>query len=297
MIIEGKKTQIRDRVALYVQRYPSQNMAANSLKGISAATLSNILNGKWDKISEEMWLRLDAQIVKHEGWQIFSTCAYRDMTLYLGDSQAQSSVMWVTAPAGTGKSTAAASYAALNPHVYRLTCASDMTRTDFVHELARQVGVRTSGMSVREAFSEILRHLVTLDKPLLIFDEADKLADSVMYYFISIYNALEDRCGIVFLSTAAIKKRIRHGIERDKKGYDELESRVGRRFVDLSPVYAKEVEQICYANGLQDRNAINRVKSDAAEYGNDLRRVKRAVHRELRRLGLSGDDNQEQEEA
>ena len=39
MIIEEKKTQIRDRVALYVQRYPSQNMAANSLKGISAATL------------------------------------------------------------------------------------------------------------------------------------------------------------------------------------------------------------------------------------------------------------------
>jgi Rad3-related DNA helicase len=295
MIQETQKKKISERAALYVQRYPSQNMAANSLKGISAATLSNIVNGKWDRISDEMWLRLDSQLVSHEGWQIFSTSAYRDMTLFLGDSQTESSVMWVTAPAGTGKSTAAASYAALHPHVYRLTCASDMTRTDFVHELARNVGVRTSGMSVREAFSEILRHLVTLERPLLIFDEADKLADSVMYYFISIYNALEDRCGIVFLSTDAIKKRIRHGVLRDKKGYDELESRIGRRFVDLSPVNAREVEQICYANGLQDRAAIAKVKADAAEHGNDLRRVKRAVHRELRRLGLS--DTMPEEEA
>jgi len=296
MITDEKKSKIRERAALYVQRYPSQNMAANSLKGISAATLSNIINGKWNGISEEMWLRLESQLVKNEGWQIYATRAYRDMTLFLGDSQAESSVMWITAPAGTGKSTAAASYAALNPHVYRLTCASDMTRTDFVHELARQIGVRTAGMSVREAFQATLKHLVTLERPLLIFDEADKLSDSVIYYFISIYNALEDRCGIVFLSTAAIKKRIRLGIARDKKGYDELESRIGRRFVDLSAVNAQEVEQICYANGLQDRSAIQNVKADAAQYWNDLRRVKRAVHRELRRLGLkAGDQNAEED--
>lgn len=296
MITDDKKSKLRERAALYVQRYPSQNMAANSLKGISAATLSNIINGKWNGISEEMWLRLESQLVKNEGWQIYATRAYRDMTLFLGDSQAESSVMWITAPAGTGKSTAAASYAALHPHVYRLTCASDMTRTDFVHELARQIGVRTAGMSVREAFQATLKHLVTLERPLLIFDEADKLSDSEIYYFISIYNALEDRCGIVFLSTAAIKKRIRLGIARDKKGYDELESRIGRRFVDLSSVNAQEVEQICYANGLQDRSAIQNVKADAAQYWNDLRRVKRAVHRELRRLGLkAGDQNAEED--
>lgn len=296
MITDEKKSKLRERAALYVQRYPSQNMAANSLKGISAATLSNIINGKWNGISEEMWLRLESQLVKNEGWQIYATRAYRDMTLFLGDSQAESSVMWITAAAGTGKSTAAASYAALHPHVYRLTCASDMTRTDFVHELARQIGVRTAGMSVREAFQATLKHLVTLERPLLIFDEADKLSDSVIYYFISIYNALEDRCGIVFLSTSAIKKRIRLGIARDKKGYDELESRIGRRFVDLSAVNAQEVEQICYANGLQDRSAIQNVKADAAQYWNDLRRVKRAVHRELRRLGLkAGELNTEEE--
>lgn len=288
MNTEQQKTKTRDRLARYVQRYPSQNMAAVSLKGISAATVSNILSGKWKNISEDMWQRLESQLIKNEGWQIFSTAAYRDMTFFLADAQEQSSVMWVAAPAGIGKSTAAASYAALNRNVYRLTCATDMTKSDFVHELAAQIGVRTAGMSIREAFQEILRHVVTLERPLLIFDEADKLADSVMYYFISIYNALEDRCGIVFLSTSYIKKRIRNGVMKDKKGYDEIESRICRRYVDLTPVSAAEIEQICLVNGLSDAAAVGRVRTEARECGNDLRRVKRSVHKELRRLQLEG---------
>lgn len=278
---ESKKIDIRNRLAKYCQRYPSNNMAAASLKNISAATISNILNGKWNNISDDMFKRLESQLVKNEGWQIFSTNAYQDMTFYLSYCQQHSCVMWVAAPAGIGKSTAASSYAALHRNVFRLTCAPDMTRSDFVHELAGQVGVRTNGMSIRAAFSEILRHLVTLDKPLLVFDEADKLADSVMFYFISIYNALEDRAGIVFLSTAAIKKRITNGVLRDKKGYDEIESRICRRYVDLTPVSAAEIEQICLANNLQDPAAIGRVKADVKAYGNDLRRVKQSVNREL----------------
>ena len=278
---ESKKMDVRNRLATYCQRYPSNNMAAASLQNISAATISNILNGKWANISEDMWKRLEAQLMKNEDWKIFSTSAYKDMTIYLDYAQDHSRVMWVAAPAGIGKSTAASSYAALNRNVFRLTCAPDMTRSDFVHELSSLVGVRTNGLSLRQAFNEILRHVVTLDRPLLIFDEADKLADSVMYYFISIYNALEGRCGIVFLSTPAIKRRITNGVLRDKKGYDEIESRICRQYIALTPVKATEIEQICFANNLTEEAAIARVKADVRSYGNDLRRVRQSVEREL----------------
>ena len=286
MYSEEQKQKTRDRLARYVQRYPSLNMASASLKDISSATVSNILSGKWSLISDKMWQRLDAQLVRNDGWQIYATKAYQDMDLYLRISQEESRVMWIAAPAGIGKSTAAGSYAALHKNVFRMTCSSDMNKTDFVQELAALVGVRTGGLSVRAAFGEILRHLVTIDHPLLVFDEADKLPDSVMYYFISIYNALEDRCGIVFLSTNYIRQRIRRGVERGKKGYDELESRICRSYVDLTPVSAGEVEQICLANGLQAREGIARVKNEGGRYGNDLRRVKSVVRTELRRLDL-----------
>ena len=44
---------------------------------------------------------------------------------------------------------------------------------------------------------------------------------------------------------------------------------------------AAEIEQICLANNLQDPAAIERVKGDVRAYGNDLRRVKQSVNREL----------------
>ena len=76
MYSEEQKEKTRERLARYVQRYPSLNMAAASLKDISSATVSNILQRKWSLISEKMWLRLEAQLARNDGWQIYATSAY-----------------------------------------------------------------------------------------------------------------------------------------------------------------------------------------------------------------------------
>lgn len=64
-----------------------------------------------------------------------------------------------------------------------------------------------------------------LNNPLIIFDEGDKLTDSVFNYFISIYNRLEGHSGIVFFSTDYIKRRMENGLRYNKKGYKEINSR------------------------------------------------------------------------
>ena len=65
-----QKERIRERLEAYVRRYPSQNKAANSLKGTSAGTISSILNGKWDSISDEMWMKLSSQLDASSEWQL-----------------------------------------------------------------------------------------------------------------------------------------------------------------------------------------------------------------------------------
>lgn len=286
MLTEETKKSIASDLKAFVSRYRSQSRAAAALKGVSAATLSCLLNGKWDLISDDMWLRVRSQAGKDSGWTICRTNAFSDMMTYLSDSQDESSVTWVVAPAGSGKSTAAQAYAAGHANVYTLLCSEDMHRADFIHELASATGVRTAGMTVRECLHAIIRHLVTLDAPLLVFDEGDKLNDSVLYYFISLYNALEGYCGMVFLSTSYMEQRVRRGVAAGKKGYDELDSRISRRFVPLSPVSAEEVRAICEANGLTDKNAVASVVSDVSRYGFDLRRVRKAVHKELRKAEI-----------
>ena len=49
------KKDICEALRLYVAKYPSQNKAAASLDGTSAGTVSSILSGKWENISDEMW--------------------------------------------------------------------------------------------------------------------------------------------------------------------------------------------------------------------------------------------------
>ena len=47
-----EKNAISERLRAYVAKYPSQTKAAGSLKGVSVGTVSNILNGRFENISD-----------------------------------------------------------------------------------------------------------------------------------------------------------------------------------------------------------------------------------------------------
>lgn len=268
----------------YVDRYPSQVKAANSLKGIiSTGTLSMLLNGKYDMISDEMFMRLRARV---EGmsreWQLCNTNLFRELETLLGDAQEYQNVAWAVAPAGSGKTTAVRAYVEAHENAFLVCCSEDMRRGDFIRELARTVGVDTADVSLRMALDKTIRHLYTLDRPIVIFDEGDKLPDIVLYYFISIYNALEGRCGMVFISTHYIKRRMEIGLAYNKKGYDEIHSRICRKFIELTPASEAEVAAVARANGIVDDKTLQEVVKDAISCRCDLRRVKREVHKQKR---------------
>lgn len=279
-----EKQAIQAQLQAYVAKYPSQNKAVNSLTGTSAGTVNAVLNGKFDNISDEMLLRIRAQVAPAgtADWTLCETTAFRELTLLLEDAQQNRSVAWVVGSAGLGKTTTARAYAATHENVFHICCSEDMQRGDFIRELARVIGIRSNKESLRERLQIVTDCLKTLDRPLLIFDEGDKLMDSVFYYFISIYNALEGHCGIIFLSTEYIKRRMENGLTYNKKGYDEIYSRVCRRFIDLTPASAHEVAALCRANGLDNEQAIAEVVKDASTCKYDLRRVKKAVHKSKR---------------
>lgn len=281
--LEEKQT-IQAQLQAYVAKYPSQNKAVNSLTGTSAGTVNAVLNGKFDNISDEMLLRIRSQVAPAgtSDWTLCETTAFRELTLLLEDAQQNRSVAWVVGGAGLGKTTTARAYAATHENVFHICCSEDMQRGDFIRELARVIGIRSNKESLRERLQIVTDCLKTLDRPLLIFDEGDKLMDSVFYYFISIYNALEGHCGIIFLSTEYIKRRMENGLTYNKKGYDEIYSRVCRRFIDLTPASAHEVAALCRANGLDNERAIAEVVKDASTCKYDLRRVKKAVHKSKR---------------
>lgn len=282
---QQEQNNIVEGLRAYVAKYPSQNKAAASLNGISAGTLSAILNGKHEAISEEMWRNIASQITLPSGgaeWQFVETHTYKEIAFALGDAQQYKKVRWITGDAGCGKTTTAGLYAAENREVFTVLCDEDMRKGDFVREIARKVGFKSAGMRIRDILDTAIERLMQMDSPLLIFDEGDKLNDNVFHYFINIYNRLEGKCGIVFMSTSYIHHRIARGINGNRKGYNEIFSRIGRKFFELEPTSAVDVAAICQANGLNDRKQIDRIIEEADEKSFDLRCVKTAIHREKR---------------
>ena len=270
-----EKQTIVERLIEFCDQKGSQAKAAAALK-VSNATVSQMINGNWELIKDEMWRTVSNGIGMQGGnWATVATGGYKRMTSVLEDAQAYSLVMAVIGDAGCGKTQAIEHYVKNHRNAYHLQCAEYWNKKNFLQNLCQQMGMRNTYGTVYDLIEDIVRELEKEDSPLIIVDEADKLSDVVLYFFITFYNRLEDHCGIVLCATGYLKKRIIAGERNERKGFAEIHSRVGRNFIGMPQTTSEDIAAICEANGVEDLNAINTIckKSDF-----DLRRVKRLVH-------------------
>ena len=291
MITNEEKEMIRVRLGEYCEMKGSQKRAATSLVGVSPATVTQIVTGKWELINEKMWRSVAAQIgVKQTRWNIVETRNYKALSDIFADAQENALVLAVCGEAGTGKSLTAAHYGAENPNVYVLACSEYWNRKTFLRELLRVMGKNPAGDTVGDMVDDVVMELKRRENPLIILDEADKLSDQVMFFFITFYNKLEDYCGIVLMATDYLEKKVRRGLRLNKKGYKEIYSRIGRRFVAMPGLSATDISDVCRANGVESLREIDTVKKDCE---GDLRRVKRKCHA-LNRMRRQAEERMEE---
>ena len=196
------------------------------------------------------------------------------MTFTLENAQRDSLVMAVIGEAGSGKTEAIKNYAAGGRNVYHLVCSEYWNRRTFMAKVLQSMGEIYSGTTVADMMDAIVDTLKRKESPLIVLDEADKLSDQVLYFFISLYNQLEGRCGIIMTATRYLRARIEKGLRLNRKGYAEIYSRIGRKFVELPLHNSEDVAAVCSANGVTDPKTINGIIDEA---DGDLRRVKRSV--------------------
>lgn len=272
---QTEKEAIAAKLRVYVDSKESQNAAAKTLRGVSAATVSQILNSKWELIADDMWRTVAHQIgYDPRRWAVVETEGYVRMTQVLADAQRHSLVMAVVGDAECGKSQAIKTYAEQNRGVIALSCSEYWNRKEFLGELLQSLGVEPGGTTVADMVREVIKQLKRREGVLIVMDEADKLSDQVLYFFISLYNQLEDQCGIILTATSNLKARIEKGLRLNRKGYAEIYSRIGRKFVELPLPDSEDIAAVCVANGVRDTKAINKIVDEA---DGDLRRVKRSV--------------------
>ena len=253
----------------------SANKVAAEMPGVSSATISQMRNHNWDLIAEEMWRKVAAYTGSSStGWNFAETRNSQDLSKMFTDSQAHSLVLAITGKAGVGKTETAKKYERENKNVFLLSCNEYWDKRWFLRELLAKMGKDHAGLTLPEMMYKTTQLLKSIENPMIIMDEADKLADNVLLFFITLYNELENHSGIVLMATHFLEKRIRRGAAMEKKGYREIYSRVGLRFIELEQTAFLDVEQICKANGIDDSSTIRTISKDCE---GDVRRVRRLI--------------------
>lgn len=275
-----EKRETKYKLSIYIAGFSSQKKAAESLEGVSEATIIGMLNESdgWNRISDAMWRNVASQvggIVEFN--KLVETQNFQTLTLYFEIAKEEGASFAIVGGAGWGKSYAAKWFSAVRrkDNVYYLECAEYWNKKMFLQKLMAQMGKSCYGMGTGELMENIVREMRRQKNPLIIIDEVDKLPDPVLKFFITLYNELNKTCGFIWLSTDAIKKRITKGIDKGTVGYQELYSRIGASFVALNIPTSDEVKEICVANSIKDQQTISIISNEVKELKGDLRRVDR----------------------
>ncbi len=262
MILQDKKN-IQTQLKHYCEKTGSQNAASKKLKGVSSATITQILTGKWENISDDMWRNIASQIEGNKGdnWKLAETSVYNKIHSHFSDAKNNpQGIRALIANASMGKSVAIKSFCNQHKKSYYILCHKHLNIRGLLREMLKQMGKDSSG-TAGEMLDNLLSYLMRDETPLFIIDEVDKLKDDVLTMFIDIENKLHGKCGLAFLATPYLKKRIELGVAKNKCGFTELFSRMRKIFWDITPdkvEFRKDVAAICNANGIEDKDTIIR---------------------------------------
>jgi len=272
------KSDIRSLLIAFVERHDSFEDAANKIKEVSPSTLKEIIKGDRMNIAHLVWLNVGKAI----GWKhrhkynIVDTQNSKTLLFYFNAAKEHGETFAIVGNAGSGKTFVGKHYSKANAgkHVYLLQCSEYLNKDTFLKELLKVMGRNAGSKNVYEMMEEIVTVLSAQDCPLIIMDEVDKLKPAVLSFFITLYNKLHGLCGIVWMSTDAIVQKIDRGVRLNKIGFNEIFSRIGRRFIELPGITKKEVEAICKENGITEAEDLSEVWNDC---DGDCRRIDRMI--------------------
>lgn len=295
-LIHSKKTQLGtyESVATYCETSPS--------------AITQLIKNKYNVQGDAMWIQVATKLEwsglktnSSTNWVFVPTTDFKIVRTIAIDAKNKSLFISISDVAGMGKTAylKQVTEELKEEAIYYIRCW-DWGKKEFLTQLCKALGI-DAGRGFKTP-NELLFLVIdffqqrALRNPLLIIDEADKLKASALRFLIPLYNECEDTLGCIIAGTENLEKEIKRGVKYQAKGYDEIDSRFGRKYIKLTGCTIAEAEQICVANGVKNTKTINKIvteckpikvlkkiegKEQLLDVITDLRRLKRIIQREL----------------
>lgn len=280
MISINVKDRIIDAAMERRRSFPSDSKFAVSL-GISAAQYSRIIKKDYDGVlSDANWIhvarKLGVELSSSPKWITAATPAYRYITGQLEYCQEMSTGGIFCDKAAVGKTYTAKCYVREHKNAVFVDCSQVKTKRMLLMQIAKEFGITPTGV-YREIYQDLVYYLRSIEKPLVILDEAGDLSYEAFLELKALYNATDNYCGWYMMGADGLRKKFEKNREKFKVGYQEIFSRYGSRYQKVTPdgkEASREFEQlqatlIAKANGAdEDLLALIRKATDL-----DLRRI------------------------
>lgn len=248
----SKEIKARIVAAIVADRenYPSDAKHAVAL-GISPSVYNAIKKGNHERqVSDAGWVgmarRLGVVLREEMEWKAAETPTYRFVTAQLGLCQESGVSAILCDIPNIGKTFSARAYVKRHRNAVYIDCSQVKTKRKLVRKIAKEFGVTSTG-SYYDVYEDLVAYMKTLEKPLVVLDEAGDLQYEAFLELKALWNATERCCGWYMMGADGLKAKIDRNVEGMKVGYAEMLSRFGDTFSRVTPEDEKERQKFLKA--------------------------------------------------
>jgi len=250
----NNKNEIKILVSEFISKKEISNNQFASIVCVSPATVSNILNDKWESISDEMWQKV-WNAIKIEDWQLIETVNFKTIQKVCNDAKRNHKMVSVIGFTGAGKTVALTSFYQSHSNVFYIEYCKSMKPKQFFKKLLQEMGVQYVG-SIYEMVERVTDELNSKINPLIIIDEAGKLTQTLLHYLHDLRNKTFKGTGILLAGVEYFKSNMEKWTDRQKEGMPEFFDRV-YVWQELNQPTKREIRAIAEANGATDEALVS----------------------------------------
>lgn len=269
--------------------YDGSNGAFAKTLGLSASIFSRLHNtcerdgilktSQWIMIARDLGISVDDR-----KWNIARTDVFNLIEEDVLFCKAHSKAKIFVDDCGIGKTFTAKYLSRTIKNCFYVDASQAKTKQAFIRLLAKTVGGESKGryMEVKETLKFYIK---SLNRPIVIIDEAGDLEYEAFLELKELWNATENYCGWYMMGADGLRAKIERGITNKRVGFAEIFSRYSEKFSTIVPrekqdrnaFYKKLIADVLSANDC-DPDQINIIarrclSNDSGGYIGGLRRA------------------------
>lgn len=265
------KSKVAEALLLSRNNYGGSDADFARSKGIKPSIYSRIKSGETDRLlSDTVWITLGRELqvkVFEDTWKVARTTVYTEIEDNLNFCKELSRSMVLVDDCGIGKTFCTKHIIKNMRNTFYVDCSQAKSKQLFIRLLAKTVGIDNTGRYA-DVLANLKYYITTLEKPLIILDEAGDLDYTAFVELKGIWNGTDGVCGWYMMGADGLRAKIQRGINGKKVGFAEIFSRFSDEFIKLVPqghedrkaYYSQLISTVALANASNPDNVPKLVK-------------------------------------